>query len=74
VPVDDTDAPASTTDDLLTVPEAARSLNVSGRTVYRMTADKQLPAVHVRGVLRVRRGAVNDFIADQESRDPEVAR
>lgn len=34
---------------MLTVPEAALSLNVSTRTVYRMVATGELPAVRVRG-------------------------
>jgi len=38
---------------LLKVEEAAKILNVSVRTVWRMIADKELTAIHVRGCTRI---------------------
>ena len=41
------------TDGLARIPEAARFLDISRYTVYRMIADNQLPHVIVRGVIRI---------------------
>ena len=52
---------------LHTVPEAARLLSVSVRTVWRLIDDGTLPVAHVRGAARVSDEALRDF-ADRASR------
>ena len=46
---------------LHTVPEAARLLSVSVRTVWRLIDDGSLPVAHVRGAARVSDQALRDF-------------
>jgi excisionase family DNA binding protein len=46
---------------LHTVPEAARLLSVSVRTVWRLIDDGTLPVAHVRGAARVSDEALRDF-------------
>lgn len=50
----------------LTVPAAARRLGVSTRTAYRLIADEALPAVELRGLLRIPTRALDAWIAEQE--------
>jgi excisionase family DNA binding protein len=47
---------------LVTVNEAAKLLCVSGRTVWRMIADGQLKAVHIRGCTRVYLHSVEEYL------------
>jgi excisionase family DNA binding protein len=60
-------AQSSTTDqamgsDLLKISEVAEHLRVSERTVYRWLRDRQLTAVRIGGVTRVRRQDLEAFI------------
>ena len=48
---------------LHTVPEAARMLSVSVRTVWRLVDDGSLPLAHVRGSARISDQAIRDFVA-----------
>jgi excisionase family DNA binding protein len=48
---------------LRTVPEAARMLNVSVRTIWRLVDDGTLPLAHVRGSARISDQAIRDFAA-----------
>lgn len=50
----------------LTVPAAARRLGVSTRTAYRLIADEALPAVELRGLMRVPSRALDAWITTQE--------
>jgi excisionase family DNA binding protein len=52
--------------ELITVKQAAVRLGVSPRTVWRMIADGQLKAVHVRGCTRVYRRSVDDYLKQSE--------
>jgi excisionase family DNA binding protein len=52
----------------LTVPATARRLGVSTRTAYRLIADESLPAVELRGLLRVPSRSLDVWIAEQERR------
>lgn len=51
---------------LVTVSEAAEKLRVSTRTVWRMIADGQLKAVHIRGCTRVYLQSVEEFLKQSE--------
>lgn len=46
---------------LLTVPEAAASLGVSRRTLYRIVAEGDLPVVMVRGRIRLTPAALSKY-------------
>jgi excisionase family DNA binding protein len=48
---------------LHTVPEAARMLSVSVRTVWRLVDDGTLPLTHIRGSARISDQAIRDFAA-----------
>jgi excisionase family DNA binding protein len=50
----------------LTVTEAARRLGVSTRTAYRLIADEALPAVELRGLMRIPSRALDQWVATQE--------
>jgi excisionase family DNA binding protein len=52
----------------LTVPDAARRLGVSTRTAYRLIEDEALPAVELRGLMRVPTAALEEWIAEQSRR------
>ena len=49
----------------LRVAEAAAMLNVHQRTVWRMIADGQLKAVHIRGCTRVYLSSVEEYLKGQ---------
>jgi excisionase family DNA binding protein len=51
---------------LATPHEAARALNVSRETVYRMAAAGQLPTVRVRGSLRIPLSALERLCLDDD--------
>ncbi len=48
---------------LRTVPETARMLSVSVRTVWRLVDDGTLPVAHIRGSARISDQAIRDFAA-----------
>lgn len=52
-------------DKLLSVSIAARRLNVSDRTVYRLLAEGQFIALRVRGLIKITEGSVQDYFARQ---------
>jgi excisionase family DNA binding protein len=54
---------------LATPREAARVLNVSRETIYRMTAAGQLQSVRVRGSLRIPLSALQRFCLDDLDND-----
>jgi excisionase family DNA binding protein len=51
---------------LLKVPGAAAMLGVSPRTIWRMIADGQLKAVHIRGCTRLYLRSVNEYVKQSE--------
>ena len=51
---------------LLRISEAALVLGVSQRTVWRMVAEGQLKAVHVRGCTRIYRSSLDEYLKKNE--------
>lgn len=60
-------APAVTTDDLLTRAEAAQYLRVSDRTVSRLIRTGQLPASRIGRAVRIRRSDLLDMLNEKPS-------
>ena len=60
-------APADTTDDLLTRAEAARYLRVSDRTVSRLIRTGQLPASRIGRAVRIRHSDLLEMLNEKPS-------
>ena len=60
-------APAVTTDDLLTRAEVARYLRVSDRTVSRLIRTGQLPASRIGRAVRIRQSDLFDMLNEKPS-------
>ena len=60
-------------DDVLTLNEIAEYLKVTERTIYRMVADRKIPAFKVGGSWRFRLAEIDEWIKAQthEVRDDE---
>ena len=52
-------------DDVLTLKEVAEYLKVTERTIYRMVADRKIPAFKVGGSWRFRLVEIDSWIKDQ---------
>jgi excisionase family DNA binding protein len=57
----------------LTLPQAAQRLGVSPRTARRLIADEGVPAVKLRGTLRIPWRSLDEWIALQERRSVGTA-
>lgn len=65
---------ATSPDDLLSIKEAARLLNVSPKTVQRLCKDGKLSYIPITPTLfRIRRSAISYFLAKQEVRVGKAA-
>lgn len=49
---------------LLTVPETAKLLRISRNLAYELVARGELPAVRLGRVIRIPRGALNDWVKE----------
>lgn len=49
-------------DDLMTVSAVASVLRVSKMTVYRMVEQRELPSIHIRRSIKIRRGDLQAYI------------
>ena len=54
---------ADAEDEILTLDEVAAYLKAGKRTVYRLAADKKIPAFKLGGTWRFRRGELDQWIA-----------
>ena len=52
-------------EDVLTLKEVAEYLKVTERTIYRMVADRKIPAFKVGGSWRFRLGEIDEWIKSQ---------
>ena len=52
-------------EDVLTLKEVAEYLKVTERTIYRMVADRKIPAFKVGGSWRSRLGEIDEWIKSQ---------
>jgi len=52
-------------DDVLTVKDVAKYLKVTDRTIYRMVADRRIPAFKVGGSWRFRRTEIDEWIRER---------
>ena len=59
-------------DEIMTLKEVARLLNVAEKTVYSMSQRKELPAFEVRGQWRFRREDIDRWIGQQQDDDSAV--
>lgn len=50
---------------LLSVADAARILGISRPTAYRLIADRELPAIRLRGTIRVPAAALERWLSEQ---------
>jgi len=56
---------ADAEDEILTLDEVAAYLKAGKRTVYRLAADKKIPAFKLGGTWRFRRGELDQWIASR---------
>jgi len=60
--------------EILTIKEVAEYLKVNERTVYRLAADKKIPAFKVGGAWRFLRSEIEQWIKQQSNKGTEVDR
>ena len=65
-------APADTTDDLLTRAEVARYLRVSDRTVSRIIRTGKLPAARIGRAVRIRQSDLLDMLNEKPSNSSDL--
>lgn len=58
-------------DEILTLREVAEYLKIGERTAYRLVQDGKLPAFKVGGAWRLRRGALDTWMAQQTAANTE---
>lgn len=55
-------------DEILTIKEVAKYLKVNDRTVYRLAANKKIPAFKVGNAWRFRKNEIDQWISNQSQR------
>jgi excisionase family DNA binding protein len=58
--------------DLLTVPQAAKILNLGKSTTYALVESRELPAVRIGTAVRVRAETLDEFIRERETKRPNA--
>lgn len=61
-------------DDVLTLKEVAEYLKVTDRTIYRLAAEKKIPAFKVGGSWRFRTKEINEWITMQTRKTENAAK